>query len=375
MLFRDIPGLERIKERLIAAHKRSQVAHAQLFAGSEGSAALPLALAWATYLNCENPGAEDACGECSSCRKMQGFVHPDLHFVYPVSSTKEVKSTEAISITFVKQWRKFLLENPYGNITDWSMRYGGENKQVNISREESRQIIKNLSLKSFEGAYKVMLIWLPEYMHPSAANGILKILEEPAPHTVFLLVTQQADRLLTTITSRTQRIQVPLFNDEEVTNLLTDKYGLELTEAQKVALLSEGNISEALRLSASLDNDLFRFFADWMRSCYSRKIEMLIDFSEQYHKQSKTAQKSILQYSLNMLREVILWHQLEGQLNKTQGAERDFIEKFSQVMDEGKTEAIVAEIEKNWIYLERNASPKILFLDLSLYVLRVLAQR
>src|SRR6478736_9172247 len=215
MKFSEIPGLTETKKLLTDSVQSNHIAHAQLFVGAEGALNLPLALAYATYLHCQNKG-EDSCGTCSACSKNLKYIHPDTHFVFPLSNVKGDKDEDRFKAEILKSWRAFLLEQPYGNLDDWTNYYGGEDKQALISREESREIIKTLSLKPFESPNKVMIIWQPELMHLSAANGILKILEEPAPHTYFILVTNAADRLLPTIISRTQIVTVPLLDDETV---------------------------------------------------------------------------------------------------------------------------------------------------------------
>ena len=210
MRFGDIHGLEETKKHLTTSAQRNHVAHAQLFSGVEGSALLPMALAFASYLNCENPTDEDSCGECSSCSKSLKYVHPDIHFVFTVRSTEKITGKDVVSKSYLPAWRNFLLENPYGNSVDWAIEFGGENKQLNISRQESREMVDALSLKAFEGKYKIMIIWMPEKMHPAAANGILKILEEPAANTVFLLVSPQKEQLTLVC-----KEDIPLCKDEK----------------------------------------------------------------------------------------------------------------------------------------------------------------
>src|SRR5687768_10161256 len=234
MRFVDIPGIADIKKLLIDAVKNHHAAHAQLFVGSEGALNLPLALAYATYLHCENPG-EDACGVCLACSKNLKYIHPDTHFVFPLSNIKGDKDEDRFKADILKSWRSFILEQPFGNLDDWTNYYGGEDKQALISREGSRDIIKTLSLKPFESPHKVMIIWQPELMHPSAANGILKILEEPPPHTYFILVTNAADRLLPTIISRTQIVSVPLLSDNELETELTKINSTDKSRAGKAA--------------------------------------------------------------------------------------------------------------------------------------------
>src|SRR6478609_1835336 len=216
MTFSSIPGLDEVKKQLTGSVQSNHIAHALLFAGKPGALSLPLALAFANYLHCQNKNGNDACGTCAACSKSLKYIHPDTSFVFPLGNVKGDKDEDRFKAEILKSWRQFLLEQPFGNLNDWANFYGGEDKQAIISREESREIIKTLSLKPFESPVKVMIIWQPELMHPSAANGILKILEEPPPHTYFILVTNAVDRLLPTIISRTQIVTVPLLFDEEV---------------------------------------------------------------------------------------------------------------------------------------------------------------
>src|SRR5688572_15802963 len=254
MKFSSIPGLSETKKLLIDAVKNDHTAHAQLFVGAAGALNLPLALAYATYLHCQDRGENDSCGMCAACSKNLKFIHPDTHFVFPVSNIKGDKDEDRFKAEIMKSWRSFLLEQPFGNLSDWTTYYGGEDKQALISREESREIIKTLSLKPFESPYKVMVIWQPELMHPSAANGILKILEEPAAHTYFILVTNAADKLLPTIISRTQIISVPLLEDNDIERYLVDQ-GLEPKKSRNLAHIASGDLNEALKLAEGEEDD------------------------------------------------------------------------------------------------------------------------
>lgn len=248
MQFSEIPGQEEIKQTLINSVNNNHIAHAQLFAGREGAPNLALAIAYATYLNCRDRKPHDSCGSCPSCHKFSKFIHPDLHFVFPVSSTKSLTGKDVVSSSFLKEWRTFLLKNIYGNISEWSEIFGGENKQLNISKEESRNIIKNLMLTSYEGGYKIMIIWLPEYMHPYCANAILKILEEPPAKTILFLVSNNLEGLLNTILSRAQLFRIRMFNDDELQEILVEKYGVNTSQVAQIIQLAEGNINEALKL-------------------------------------------------------------------------------------------------------------------------------
>ena len=372
MRFADIPGLSEAKQQLIHAIKGNHVAHAQLFYGQEGSANLALALAYATYINCKNPSDTDSCGTCESCTKMDKLVHPDLQFVYPVSSTKSVTGKNVVSSSYLKEWRAFLSANKYGSLVDWSEHYGAENKQANISKEESRNIIKSLTLKSFEAEYKVMIIWLPEYMNVSAANGILKILEEPAEKTLFLLVTCEYERLLTTILSRCQLFKVPAFSDQELEQYLVGKKGVEAGKAKKIAALAEGSLQSAVENIDSTEDDAHVMFRDWMRQCWVKDFTSLNSTNDSFNKLSKTAQKLFLQYALNMMRQAVVSEYLVDEKEKLNDSEKDFAVKFGKALTTQKLEKISEEFSKAHYHLERNANVKILFLDLSLTVGRIM---
>ncbi len=367
MRFEDIKGLDLVKQQLINSIKNDQIAHAQLFVGKPGSPTLPMALAYVNYLNCENRQEIDACGVCPSCSKNKKFIHPDLHFVFPVSATKDVKSDEALSQRFMKEWRQFLTDNPFGDLDIWSEYYGGENKQANISKQESREIIKGLSLKSFEGGYKAMIIWLPEYMHPNAANGILKILEEPPEKTLFILVSSNSQRLLTTITSRTQRVNIPLFADEDIQSILIEKNGMPEQQAAQIANLADGDLNTALRIATNVEDDSHDFFVNWMRNCHSRNFTELVTMADTFHTSNKLSQRSLLKYALNIFRETMIF-QNAPEINRVNGNILGFIQKFSGSLNEDKVSSMTILIDEAYFHLERNGSPKMIFLDLSLHL-------
>lgn len=371
MRFADIPGSHAIKEKLIQSVKEGKVAHAQLFAGKEGSLNLSLALAYATYLHCQNR-TDDACGTCPACSKNLKWIHPDTHFVFPIGNIKSDKDDERFKAEILKLWRSFLLEQPFGALNDWVATYGGEDKQVNISREESREIIRTLSLKPFESPFKIMLIWLPEFMHPSASNGILKILEEPPPNTFFILVTNGADKLLPTILSRVQIVQVPLLSDAELDQYLAEHTGLDEEKRSKILQLADGNLNLALRLIDSEEDNNQDRFTDWMRSCFRREYTKLLAFSEEFHEADKMMQRNFLQYSLNMLRETLLHRSGATAINRTKGNELKFIQDFSKVMSVEKIDRSSQLIGEASYFLERNGSAKMIFMDLSLQISKVL---
>jgi DNA polymerase III subunit delta' len=371
MRFSEIPGLEDTKKLLIEAVKNSHAAHAQLFVGAEGALNLPMALAYATFLHCENPG-DDACGTCAACSKNAKFIHPDTHFVFPLSNVKNDKDEERFKSEIMKLWRAFLLEQPFGILDDWTNYYGGEDKLALISREESREIIKTLSLKPFESKNKVMIIWQPELMHPSAANGILKILEEPPPHTFFILVTNAAERLLPTIISRTQIVTIPLLGDEEIIQYIKEKKNITGSKPEKAVQLADGNLNLALKLLESDEDNNTQRFTEWMRACYKRNFALLVAMAEDYHGLDRLAQRNMMTYSMNMMRETLLHSAGVTEMNRTRGDELKFVQDFSKVMNLEKVEESFKLMNDASYHLERNGSAKMIFLDLSLKIARTL---
>ncbi len=367
MKFEEIPALTEVKKLLTDAVKTNHSAHAQLFVGAEGALNLPLALAYATYLHCENKG-DDSCGVCPACSRGAKYIHPDTHFVFPLSNVKGEKDEDRLRAEITKSWRAFLLEQPFGNLDDWCNFYGGEDKLSIISRDASREIIKTLALKPFESRNKVMIIWQPEKMHPSAANGILKILEEPSPNTYFILVTNAADQLMPTIISRTQIVNVPLLPDVAVENYIQRKHSVEESAASKIAQLADGNINLAIKLIGQEKDDSTAFFTDWMRACFTRKYDTLVTMAEQYHALDKLAQRNVISYSMNMMRETLLFRAGAEAINRTRGEEREFVQKFSTVLDVNKIEKSFNLLNDAGYHLERNGSAKMIFLDLSLSI-------
>lgn len=365
MRFSDIPGLGSLKEKLIHSVQNGKVAHAQLLIGKEGALNLPLALAYATYLHCENRGKADACGQCKACSKSLKYIHPDTHFVFPWNA-KADKDTDRVKAESLKTWRAFLLEQPFGKIADWTAFYGAENKTPLISKDESREIIKTLSLKSFESPFKIMLIWLPEYMHISAANGILKILEEPPPQTFFLLVSNSLEKLMSTLVSRTQKIQVPLLSDDALDTYLQQHTQLTPEERTPILQLADGDLNLAIRQIENEENVDEEHFARWMRACFKRDYALLVAMADQFHQIDKMNQHQVLFFGLNMLRESLLNRAGSTSIIRSKGSNLKFVQDFSKVMDVLKIEKTAHLISEASYHLERNGSAKMIFLNLSL---------
>ncbi|KAA9338524.1 DNA polymerase III subunit delta [Hymenobacter busanensis] len=368
MRFADIPGLNEVKQVLVQSVQRQHVAHAQLFRGAEGSGALALALAYGAFLNCENRQPQDSCGQCASCRKIDRLVHPDLNFILPVTTTKAV-SKDALSHKFAAEWRTFVLaeSGAYQGLNDWMQHIGAENKQGNISKDEAVQLLKLVSLKAFEAQFKLVVVWLPELMHPAAANAVLKLLEEPPPATVFLLVCQQPDKLLPTILSRVQLVPVRQFREEEITQHLVGQFGVLEVKARQLAQLTEGNLGAAL---AARDqdggNDYFQTYADWMRACYGLSLEKIVAAADNFQKMGRENQKEFLQYALGLTRKVLLYG-LDPQLVPHLPAqEQTFISRFCQFVHRLNADDLVRELNDAHFHIERNANPRITFVDTSL---------
>jgi DNA polymerase-3 subunit delta' len=378
MQFSEIIGHDDTKQMLLRAVQTNHLAHALLFDGPQGSANLALALALAQYVNCEDKQEgdglrQDACGRCPSCVKIQKLVHPDLHMVFPVANLGKGKNSE----TYLVDWRKFLLDQPYRTLPDWLERMGADNKQGNISAEEARNILQKLSLKAYEGAYKIMLIWLPELMNVTSANALLKVLEEPPAQTLFLLVTNQSDKLLITILSRTQRVAVRAFTDEEVATHLRQHLNLDETTARRIAYLADGDLSEALKLGKQEDSGAsvsgqHTWFAEWMRQCYRQDLLALVKQADQFDGFNKEKQKGLVEYSIRLYRDLFLWQQGAGALLRLPDEELAFVKNFSKVLTIAHIEHIVADLNEAAYHLERNARAKMIMLDMSLTFSRLI---
>jgi DNA polymerase III subunit delta' len=365
--FSQIIGHQETKQLLVNSVQKSHVAHAQLFLGHEGSANLALALAYATYINCENKQPEDSCGTCNSCTKMNKLVHPDFNFVMPVTATKAVQK-DVLSQKFLTEWRTFITVNPYQGLNEWMQYIGAENKQGNISKEESRQLVKLVSLKAFEGDYKIVLIWLPELMHPFAANALLKLLEEPPAKTLFLLVSQSSDKLLSTIISRTQIVQVRSFTEQEVMTWVQQVYKTDETAAYQIAQLAEGSLNAASKLTAEISSDYFTFFQDWMRFCYGYKFGDVVAMSEEFQKLGRENQKNFLLYALNLFRKVMLFGIDADLITYLPPNELAFVQNFSKLITQVNGGQLAAELNQAHYHIERNANPKMVFVDSSIQI-------
>ena len=365
MQFEAIIGQEKVKQRLLTSVQENRVSHAQLFLGSPGSGNLALAFAYIQYISCENKSADDSCGTCNACIKMAKHVHPDVHYTYPVAALKDVKITR--SVNFITQWREAVLANPYMNLQQWYDYLGMENKQGFISVEESSDIIKQLSLKSFESEYKFVIIWMPEKMRTDAANRLLKIIEEPPQKTLFILVAEEADQIITTIRSRTQLVKINRLKDEEIKNTLVTKHIAEPKQAEVIAKLSQGDYNAALDLVAegAETSEVDNFIA-WMRLCYQLKVKELSGWVDDMAKTGRENQKNFLYYSTHLARECMMLNFAGDDTVRMADEQLTMLRPFAKMINYDNGFAFVDELNKAHFHIERNGNPKIVFMDLSL---------
>lgn len=365
MRFSKIPGLSHEKKRLVDSFNSNTIHHAMLFVGQRGSANLSLALAFATYINCKSRG-DDSCGLCSSCNKMDKLIHPDVNFIFPVAPTTKINK-EIISDKFIESWRSSVIESPYLTVEDWFEIYGFENKQPNISKDEVRNLVKKLSLKPFESVFKINIIWLPEYLNISTANAMLKILEEPPGSTLFFIVTNNHQKLISTIRSRVQLFKVKRFSDKDMKEYLSLSQSVSESEVDQAIYLSDGDLNKAEKyLYASNSEDLEKIKV-WMRSCYTQNFQEINSQVEWFNSLSKIKKRTFLIYSLKLMREALV-SGIDESLSKISDGEMSFISKFRTTLDSDDFEEIIIFLDESIRFLDRNANPKILFLDLSIKI-------
>lgn len=364
MLFKELIGQREVKQRLLGMAHEGRIPHALMFTGPEGSGNLPAAIAFAQFLFCKNRQAEDACGACASCLKAGKLAHPDLHLVFPIAKSKDVRKSDDV----VREFRELFLETPYITLHDWFNTLDAENKQPIIPTEESSDIIKKLSYTSYEGGYKIMLIWQPERMNAESANKLLKILEEPPDQTLFIMVCNQPEQLLATIISRVQQIPFYKIDNDEIASALVQQFGAQEQAAKQAALLSDGNYREAQLLLQHNDSGSgflahFRAFMLIALKFDAFKANAWIDENA---KTGREKQKQFLQYALEIFRDCLMMNYGSTDLVRHSGEEKEFLSKFARFVHRRNYEKLVDEFNSAYYHVERNANPKILFMDLVL---------
>lgn len=374
MFFRDIVGQQHIKQMLRRSVVSGRVSHAQLLSGATGNGTLALAIAYAQYLNCTNRSEEDSCGECPSCVKMQQLAHPDVNYIFPTASTKD-----ATCDTYIAQFRRLTLSaGGYFDIADWYAALEIGNKQGIISRGDADQIIKKLSFKAFEAEYKIIILWLPEKMRVEASNALLKILEEPWEKTMFLLVSEQSEKLLPTILSRCQEISISGIDTADIAQWLVVQ-GEQQDKADVAARLSTGDAVRAKRIAQSehegAANENFELFVDLMRLSYNDKHMELIEWADSVAALGREEQKRFLVNALRLLRESYMVNCGLQQISYLWGAEAKFCANFAPFINNANIERLVSEIELTIVQVGQNGNPKIIFTHFALAVSKMIVRR
>lgn len=372
MQFKDIIGQQDIKKRLLDSAKRGIVPHAQLFGGPVGIGKLPLAIAYAQYLNCENPGEDDSCGHCPSCTKYNHLAHPDLHFVFPI--IKKAAKKKEVCDDYIADWREFIHRNIYFDLTQWLAYIDAENSQGLIYAKESEEIIRKLSLRIYEAKYKIMIIWMPEKMHESCANKLLKIIEEPTDQTIFLLVSDTPDQIITTIQSRCQRINIHGVDKEDIVQALQSQYNISPADAESVAHLSKGSYLKAME-TISLDEEhkfFFDLFVKMMRASYARDIKAIKAIGNELAGIGREAQKNYLIYAQRMIREYFVSNMQQLDMVYLAQDESNFGTRFAPFINERNIIGFMDELALAERHIEQNVNSKMVFFDLCLKITMLL---
>lgn len=373
MSFNDVIGQGEIKDFLLRQVKEGRVPHALLFSGGEGRGKFALAFAFARYLLCQHPTATDVCNMCNSCKMSGDLAHPDLHFIYPVIR-KKGRRGDPVSTDYMDEWRTLVKDSRYFNIDNWLVAMNAENQQAMIYTAESDKLLEQLSLQSAMGGYKVVIVWLPEKLHPTCANKMLKLLEEPPSKTVFLLVSQEPENILPTIFSRTQRIAIPPVKEEDIAKALIDRYNIVEQEAEQIAKSANGNFLSALEnIHINEDRELFfNQFTSLMRLAYMRNIRKLKAWSLNLADLGRERQKNFLSYAQKLLRENFIYNFKLPELNYMNNQEAQFSIRFARFINERNVFDLMNEFNAAWQDISRNVNAKIVFFDLALKVIVLL---
>lgn len=397
MQFRDVIGQEEVKRNLVELVQHNRLSHALLFLGREGSGALPLALAFAQYIACQNrngqaapagpslfgeepaPAADssapayDACGTCPSCTKARDLVHPDIHFTYPVVTKKA--GSPPLSTDYITEWREFVKQLPYGNVYDWLQSIGAENKQGNITAQECNDIIRRLNLKSFESGYKILILWMPEYLGREG-NKLLKLIEEPPPDTLFILVAENESAILSTILSRCQLVKIPALEPSDIAGSLVARAGCAPDAARQLANASGGSYREALQLLQHADEDFHGLLREWLNALIKNQLPVLMKMIDELGRLGRERQKQFLRYFTHLLEQAVRYEVADEALQQRwaatwSAAELEFAGRLNRVMTLAQKEAVAEALDEAAYHIERNANAKILFHALSIRLFHI----
>ncbi|WP_462222007.1 DNA polymerase III subunit [Ferruginibacter sp.] len=404
MQFHSITGQKETKEQLVQMIQHNRLSHALLFLGKEGSGALQLAMAFAQYIVCEKVNGKgtignkqlanepslfgdpepqtnneqqttdnDSCGECPACKKANELIHPDIHFSYPVITKKP--GEKPISADFIKEWREFIVQNPYGNVYDWLQFIGAENKQGNITATECNDINRTMSLKSFESEYKILIMWMPEFLGKEG-NKLLKLIEEPPPNTLFIFVAENEDLILPTILSRTQLVKIPLLSNIEVEAALELNEGISVEKAGQIAAIAEGNYREALQLLQHAEDDWQATLREWLNAVLKTGPVAQVKWIDDTAKIGREKQKQFLKYFIHLLELAIRLRVIEtNNEQRIMNNDHDFALRLNKICSIGQQEAIINELDKASYYIERNANAKMLFHALSIRLYHIISNK
>lgn len=372
MFFKDIVGQEGIKKRLIQSVHEERISHALLFSGPEGTGKLAMAIAYAQYISCKNRTGTDSCGVCPSCHKYNKLAHPDLHFVFPVFTTPN--NNKPVSDDFIGQWREMVLNNPYFSLSDWLTFAQAENAQGLIYERESDSIYKKLNLKSFESEYKAMIIWLPEKMHQACSNKLLKLIEEPPNKTLFILITEDEEAVISTIRSRAQLIKFPFIDKESIRLALLETEDADWDLIPDAVHLANGNFIKAKAYINPVEDEQFYFqkFQEMMRQAYKREVLEQIQWAEEMAKIGRDKQKAFFAFALRLIREYFVLNMKRSNMVYLNKQEKEWGKQFAPFINERNIVAFFNEFELGIKHISWNGNPRIIFLDTALRMVRLI---
>lgn len=374
MLFEQVIGQSHIKQRLIASFNNGRIPHAQLFSGVEGNGKLALALAYAQYANCANKGPVDSCGTCASCVKYAKLEHPDLHFVFPVVKKS---SSATVSDHYIKEWRSYLLDSPYASINGWVNKLNAENKQPQIYADESTSIVNKLSKRAYEAEYKVMIIYSPERMNITCSNKLLKLIEEPSPKTLILMVSDTPEDIITTILSRCQSIAIPPIKAVDMAQALVQRKGIAQESADRIGRMASGSYIRAQEMLVQDQNEAMNFenFRTLMRLAFKKDVLGLKQWSDLMSKGGREQQKHFFIYAQHVVRESFMANFRNDKLSYTSPIESEFVGKFAPFANENTVTAMLGQMEHGQFHIERNVNSKMVFFDLALKFTALVVKR
>ena len=372
MFFKDVVGQQGIKKRLIQSVHEERISHALLFSGPEGTGKLAMAIAYAQYISCKNRTETDSCGVCPSCHKYNKLAHPDLHFAFPIFNTTKV--SKPVSDDFIKEWREMVLNNPYFDLGSWLTFIEAENAQGEIYGRESDSIYKKLNLKSFESEYKTMIIWLPEKMQQACSNKLLKLIEEPPSKTLFILITEDEEAVISTIRSRAQLIKFPFIDSESVRAALLETENADWDLIPDAVHLANGNFIKAKAYLNPGEDEQFYFqkFQEMMRQAYKREVIEQVKWADEMAKIGRDKQKAFFAFALRLIREYFVLNMKRNNMVYLNRQEKEWGKQFAPFINERNIVAFFNEFELSIKHISMNGNPRIIFLDTALRMVRLI---